>query len=410
MDEENLDVSLDDIYDELMNFNISLKDIASMYKFPSENALKKAIKNYCRKLTLPLPKQIEKPEEFFTEQEEEIYQLREQYHLSESRIAHKYKITTYAVHKALKKFDEIDKEKRPKAYVNPSILENIKLSKKELGKQKNKKDKKLNHSKKMEISEQEAVNAFLNHNYSKFSATTVRNRLTEIYGENYAIILRGDKKGEEAKKIAKLYENGNSVEEIAEAHKISICVVKDRVNHYYKSINSKKPKIMSKKYFNDYINTHDNINIENMIESFQKINIHIPEPYIEEYLKKIGEIDLRKVKAIVNREFVKLQKEGKKPNLVQPFELANEVKLKGYTTKYQATALLYQIILDNNLPIDIALELNNEEVIEALRILVDSDKSDKINYLRNLENNKIAKLIYHMQNKTYYLEYEKDED
>ena len=408
MNEEYLDVSLDDIYDELINYNISLKDVASMYKFPSEKDLKNALKKYCKKFSLPLPKQIEKPEEFFTEQEEEIYQLKEQYHLSEYRIAHKYKITTYAVHKALRKFDKIDKEKRPKAYINPSMSESIRINEEKSENKTIKKDKNTNHSRKIEISEQEVIDAYLNNDYSKFSHTTIRKRLIEICGETYTVILKGDKKGEEAKEFAKLYENGISCEEIAQANKISINVVRDRLNSYYRTINIKRPKIMSKKDFNDYINTHDNINIENMIEAFRKMNIHIPEPYIEEYLRKTGEIDLRKVKAIVNKEFIKLQKEGKNPNLIEPFEFANEVKLKGYNTKYQATALLYQIISNNNLPIDIALELNNEEVMEALHVLVDSKESDKINYLRNIENNKIAKLIYHMQNKTYYLEYEKE--
>lgn len=410
MNEEYLDVSLDDIYDELMNYNISLKDMASMYKFPSENMLKKAIKNYCRKLALPLPKQIEKPEEFFTEQEEEIYQLSVQQELPANEIAKIYKMSTYSVNKILKKFDNIDKEKRSKVCVNSSKLKSIKPSEEKLESKQIKENESIHNSKKIKISEQEVIDAYLNNDYSKFSHTTIRKRLVEIFGENYAIILKGDKKGEETKEFAKLYENGKSLEEIAQVHKISIDVVRDRLNNYYKRLNIPKPKIMSKKYFDDYMNTHDNVNIENMIESFKKMNIHIPEPYIEEYFKKTGEIDLRKVKAIVNKEFVKLQKEGKQPNLVEPFEFANEVKLKGYNTKYQATALLYQIISDNNLPIDIALEVDNEEVMEALHVLIDSDKSDKINYLRSIENNKIAKLIHHMQNNTYYLEYEKDED
>ena len=123
MDEEYLDVSLDDVYDELMNYNISLKDVASIYNFPSEKVLKKVLKNYCRKLTLPLPKQIENPEKFFTEQEQEIYQLSVQHELPASEIAKMYKLTTYAVNKILKKFDS---ENQEKGHLNHSIPESSK--------------------------------------------------------------------------------------------------------------------------------------------------------------------------------------------------------------------------------------------------------------------------------------------
>lgn len=406
MDEEYLDVSLDDVYDELMNYNISLKDVASIYKFPSEKVLKKVLKNYCRKLTLPLPRQIENPEKFFTEQEQEIYQLSEQYHIPATEIANKYKMTTQAVHKILKKFDETDKEKRPKTFVNSSMSENIKLEKET---SKNKEENKSNnHSKKIEIPKQEAIDAFLNHDYSKYSATTVRKRLKEMLGENYYIILKGDKLGEQTKEFVKLYEEGKTFNEIAQMYNVTSHVVRDRLNHYYKNMNLKRPKIMSKKEFYDYINGHDNINIEDMLESFKKINIHIPEPYIQEYYKKIGEIDFRKVKAIVNREFLKLQKENITPNFITPFDFANEVKSKGYNTKYQAAALFYKMIVDNNLSIDIISELEDDDITEALHILLDLEKTDKVNYLRNIQNNKIAKLIYSIENKTYYLDYEKD--
>lgn len=153
---------------------------------------------------------------------------------------------------------------------------------------------------------------------------------------------------------------------------------------------------------------HPGTNIEKIIESFRDINILIPESYIQEYFEKIGEVDFRKVKSIVNREFAKLQEEGKKPDLISPFNFANDIKSKGYNTKYQATGLFYKIIVDNNLPSDIASDLGDEDVTEALNVLVDCDKNDKVNYLRNIQNNKIARLIYSLENQTDYSDYEKD--
>ena len=403
MDEEYLDVSLDDVYDELMNYNISLKDVASIYNFPSEKVLKKVLKNYCRKLTLPLPKQIENPEKFFTEQEQEIYQLSVQHELPASEIAKMYKLTTYAVNKILKKFDS---ENQEKGHLNHSIPE----SSKTVGKKSENvvKVKSNSQSRKIEIPKQEAIDAFLNHDYSKYSETTLRKRLVEMFGNDYCIILKGDKIAERTQKFIKLYEDGYSYDEIAKIYNFTTIAVRERISRHYKSMNLKRPKIMSKKAFYDYINGHDNINIEDMLESFKKINIHIPEPYIQEYYKKIGEIDFRKVKAIVNREFLKLQKENITPNFITPFDFANEVKSKGYNTKYQAAALFYKMIVDNNLSIDIVSELEDDDITEALHILLDLEKTDKVNYLRNIQNNKIAKLIYSIENKTYYLDYEKD--
>lgn len=403
MDEEYLDVSLDDVYDELMNYNISLKDVASIYKFPSEKVLKKVLKNYCRKLTLPLPKQIENPEKFFTEQEQEIYQLSVQHKLPASEIAKMYKLTTYAVNKILRKFDS---ENQEKGHLNHSIPE----SSKTVGKKSENvvKVKSNSQSRKIEIPKQEAIDAFLNHDYSKYSETTLRKRLVEMFGNDYYIILKGDKIAERTQEFIKLYEDGYSYDEIAKIYNFTTIAVRERISRHYKSMNLKRPKIMSKKEFYDYINGHDNINIEDMLESFKKINIHIPEPYIQEYYKKIGEIDFRKVKAIVNREFLKLQKENITPNFITPFDFANEVKSKGYNTKYQAAALFYKMIVDNNLSIDIVSELEDDDITEALHILLDLEKTDKVNYLRNIQNNKIAKLIYSIENKTYYLDYEKD--
>lgn len=107
MDEKYLNVSLDDIYDELINYNISLQELASIYEFPSETILEKALRNYCKQFVLPLPKQIESPEEFFTEEEEEIHRLREEENISIREIADRYGISAYSVNKILKRFEKV---------------------------------------------------------------------------------------------------------------------------------------------------------------------------------------------------------------------------------------------------------------------------------------------------------------
>lgn len=269
-------------------------------------------------------------------------------------------------------------------------------------------DKSNNRSKKKSIPKEEAVNAFLNQDYTKYSSTTIRKRLREFFGDNYSVILRGDEIGTQAKTFSELYEKGVSCEEIAKSNNVSVDTVKSRLNSHYKRLNVKKPKILSQNDFETYIEEHSSENIEKIIESFKNVNVIIPETYIQEYYKKIGEVDFRKVKSIVNREFAKLQEEGKKPDLISPFSFANDVKSKGYNTKYQATALFYKIILDNHLSSNIASDLGDEDVTEALHVLLDSDKNNKVNYLRNIQNNKIAKLIYSIENQTYYSDYEKD--
>lgn len=107
MDKKYLDVSLDDIYDELINYNISLKELATIYEFPSEKVLEKVLRNYCKQFVLPLPKQIESPEEFFTTEEEEIFRLRQEKNISLKKLSAMYKITPYSVNKILKRFEKV---------------------------------------------------------------------------------------------------------------------------------------------------------------------------------------------------------------------------------------------------------------------------------------------------------------
>lgn len=439
MDDKYLEVSLDDIYDELINYNISLKELVSIYGFPSEKVLEKALKSYCRKFKIQLPKQIESPEEFFTEEEEGIYRLREEENVSLKKIADYYHMTTYAINKILKRFEKAkgseevektnSKKKSSSDFDIDSIIKDL-LEGKSYGyvektyniSQTKLKKLLLNHPREKEIFEiksrhrsskkiipkEEAIEAFLKHDYTKYSSTTIRKRLKEFFGDNYALILRGDEIGDQAKAFSELYEKGITCDEIAKLNNISIDTVKSRLTSHYKSLNLKRPKILSKQDFEKHMEEHPGSNVEKVIETFKDINILIPESYIQEYYRKIGEVDFRKVKTIVNREFAKMQDEGKKPNLVGPFEFANDVKVKGYNTKYQATALLYRVIIDNDLSSNIASELGDEDVLEALHILVDSDKNDKVNYLRNIQNNKIARLIYSLQNQTYYSDHEKD--
>lgn len=429
MNEDYLNLSLDEIYKELMEFNISLEELASEYEISSENIknLEKALKSYCRAYKLPLPEQLASPEKFFNEQDEKVLQLYKEKHISIRQISETLGISSYLVGKIIDRFKAFGyiegkgKTIKPKSY-NPEeiiealnngstyldIMKTYRISKAKLtallsaspeGKEILEKRADRSSRSKKDISVEDAVTAFLTDTYDIASYTTIRKILIGFYGEEYKTILRKNEDPYSTEDIIKLYlDSGRSIEEIAEIVGKTASTITGKINEYYKKLKIKKPKIISKEDFEAYMNQQSSFDIEEAIKYYEQQNIHIPEAYIQEYAKKVNEVDLRKVRSIVNGELTKLSKEGKSPNYVEPYRFAQDVKAKGYNTKYQATALLYKTILDNDLSTQIAEELDDEEIKASLHLLIDYDKTDKIGFLRELEKNKIAQLIYAMQN------------
>ena len=431
MNEDFLNLSLDELYDELIHYNISLEEVASEYEIASENVkyLEKALKSYCRACKLPLPEQLSAPEKFFDEQDEKVLHLYKEEHMSIKQISESLGMSTYLVSKVIDRFKQsgyietTKKNTRPESYDVKKIIEDLNngstyldvmktysiprdklrtiLSTSPEGKEILEKRADRSLRSKKDISVEDAVKAFLTDTYDIASPTTIRKILVRFYGEEYKKILRKQESVYTAEDIVKLYlDSGDDIEKIAKNIGKTSSRINSKINEYYKKLKIKKPKIISKDNFETYLKNQPSFDIEEAIKYYEEQNVHIPEAYIQEYLKKSEEIDLRKVRSIVNGELTKLSKEGKSPNYVEPYLFAKTVKAKGYNTKYQATALLYKTIVDNDLSTQIAEELDDEEVQTSLHLLIDYDKTDKIGFLRKLEKNKIAQLIYTMQNQT----------
>lgn len=191
--------------------------------------------------------------------------------------------------------------------------------------------------------------------------------------------------------------NGYTISEIFQLKPdLKHSLIERLLHSYYKEKYGKMPKIMNKSIFEE--NMQKGMPIQKIIEESHKLGFIIPESYIKEYLESNEEINLENIKLIVNRELGKLEKENENENIninyLGPFEFAKYLKSKGYSTKYQAVALLYKLIKDNNLPLDNIMEdIENEEIKLAICALC--SKTDQIDeYQKNIENNELAKVVY----------------
>lgn len=398
MEERYKNYSIDEIAEEYDNGNagISLEELAELYHFPSTEILKEALTKYNkehRKGRLKLKMN-------FTEEEKDyIYYLYDVKKYSIKRIADMASTSIYSVGKVLK-------EKNPDIFINrqKDLKSKTKILLKSKKDSKNVKYgvKKITPpNKKVEIPIEELVEAVKTNNIESImqkydtSYSTVRKRLVETYGENYIDILRGNPVKAELEEYGKMYEDGITNEQIAKIKGISEKEVKKKINHYYKLNGSKRPKIMSKELFEEEMNKNDDI--EKLIAHFSEMNIHIPEPYIKDYYKKTDGVDLRIVKNIVRAQLTKIKDEGVTPNYTSPFEFANKVKAKGFGTKYQACAILYKMIEENDLSSDIVLPLDNDNLTQAIKLLIDDKKTNNPEYMKKLKNNDLAHVIYSMQ-------------
>ena len=171
---------------------------------------------------------------------------------------------------------------------------------------------------------------------------------------------------------------------------LSADYTKREINRYYSDRNMIKPKIANKAAVFGLLKSGKSL--ETIIEVAKS---HIPDAYIQEYLNKTGEIDITQIKKIVNKQLVKLSNEGNNPDYIAPFDFANMIKSKGHNTKYQAVALLYKLIKDNNLDFKETLSnINNEEITSALNILLNTNNASKKEHMDLINNNNLALTIF----------------
>lgn len=429
MNESYKDVLIDNIIKDYETEGASLYEIAKKYNFPSLKILQNVVKKYYKKESKI---DIDKIDYFSHEEKEEIFRLFKYYNHSLKQLSLKYMTTITVIRNTIEEFqsikdiiaqrhkditeifdidiniiiDELNTGKTY-SYITKKYgisYEKLKvlLSKSEAGMELIKKRKEKN-KRKVIIPIDEIVKALKNGNLKELkdkygvSETTLRNKLRKEYGEHYIYILETDKRENDnyLEQYGKAYEEGYTYDEIAKMQSVSPEEAKENVIKYYKRKKEIKPRVLTKSHLTKYLQHHS---IEQLIDDCNEQNIIIPQNLLDTYVKKQGEVDIHKIKTIVHEQLAKLKDEGMNPNYINPFKLANSLKQHGYGTSYQACAILYSLINENDLSIDILKQIDSQELSEAVITLLNKENINKVQFLQMLGNNKIAYAVYKEEN------------
>lgn len=427
MNEEYKDILIDNIIDDYESGNYSLYEIAKKNNFPSLKILKNVLKNYYRK---ELKIEFNFNEYFSDNEKYDIYNLYKFHSFSLQQLATKYMTTIRVIKNTIEEFETIESirsSKTGKKSIDElnidfeEILDQLKQGKtysyitQKYGIPYEKLKKKLAQSpqgkeiienkrikRSSDIPIRELVTSLKNHDLDNLekkygvSETTIRNKLKKEFGDNYIDILVNGKNNELINNCARLYEQGLSYKQIAQKEGITVDDARNNVIKYYRRKKLSRPRVLSETQANKFLSY--NKNFDEVIEECKKQNIIIPKSLMDKYVNMTGETDIHKIKTMAHEQLSKLKQEGREPNYINPFILANSIKKNGYGTNYQACAILYSLIIENNLPLDILKEIENQEIVEAVIILLNKDNINKAEFLTTINKNKLAYIVYKEEN------------
>lgn len=235
---------------------------------------------------------------------------------------------------------------------------------------------------KIDMSIDDVVIAYQNKDFSKISPSTARKRLIKKFGKNYVKILNPPKQPvEDCEQMQKLYEHGLKNNEISKLYGMKTDKTNRIIIDEYKKRKIKKPRIINQKAFKELAST--GIPIEDIQKQAENQNSIIPEEYIEEYIDPNNFVDTNSIRRKVIEILETRKQNGQATNFANSFKFAELIKEKGYTTKYQATALIYKLIKDNIGINTEDFEIKNNDVKQALKILLDSQENQD-NELANI--------------------------
>ncbi len=97
-------------------------------------------------------------------------------------------------------------------------------------------------------------------------------------------------------------------------------------------------------------------------------------------------------------DFIKEKHEGQKrkqgtPYYTHPMAVCNMLKEKGFGENYQVTGLFHDLLEDTNCTEQEILELSNEQVLEAVKLLTKTKGYIMCEYIGNISKNDIAKIV-----------------
>lgn len=122
------------------------------------------------------------------------------------------------------------------------------------------------------------------------SAATINRELNKYYAERGIerpkVLKSAESAGLDISEIIKQYEDGESVQDIADGQESYPTKVRRYINRYYASKNMKTPKILTEdKYVVDYLKK--GLSIEDIIKVAKSLNIIIPPKIIESALQQV---------------------------------------------------------------------------------------------------------------------------
>lgn len=97
-------------------------------------------------------------------------------------------------------------------------------------------------------------------------------------------------------------------------------------------------------------------------------------------------------------EFIKQKHAGQKrkqgtPYYTHPLAVANLLKEKGFSIEYQIAGLFHDLLEDTDATLQEIIELSNEKVAEAVRLVTKTDGYVMSEYIKNIKENEMAKMV-----------------
>ena len=94
-------------------------------------------------------------------------------------------------------------------------------------------------------------------------------------------------------------------------------------------------------------------------------------------------------------EFIKQKHAGQKrkqgtPYYTHPLAVANLLKEKGFSIEYQIAGLFHDLLEDTDATLQEIIELSNEKVAEAVRLVTKTDGYVMSEYIKNIKENEMA--------------------
>ena len=139
-----------------------------------------------------------------------------------------------------------------------------------------------------------------------------------------------------------------------------------------------------------------NNNKKERLADFKEFLINKGENAVEKYGKVLEEVSNKNINLLT--EFIKEKHKGQKrkqktPYYEHPISVANILKEKGFSYKYYITALFHDLLEDTYTNDEEILNLSNNEILDAVKLLTKRKDYNNDEYITNINNNELAKMV-----------------